>query len=98
MKPQEAEREVAAAVPFVFNSNHFLRARTLKKIRPPRGDAHPERTDEKYCIYDEFSQSYGYTQAWVKWLIKKCSTDEGFREATGREPVVVQSIDASSGG
>lgn len=95
LKPQEAEREVAASVPFVFNSNHFLRARTLKRIRPDRGDAHPERTDEKYCIYDEFSRSYGYTRAWVNWLIKKCSTEEGFREATGREPTAADPPDGA---
>lgn len=86
LKPYEAERQVAAAIPFVFNSNHFLRARQIKGIRPATGDAHPERTNETYCIYDEFSQSYGYTKAWVKYLIKKCGSEAGFREATGREP------------
>jgi hypothetical protein len=57
-----------------------------RPIRPPSDDPHPERTDEKYCIYDEFSRSYGYTVAWVKYLTRKCSTDRGFKEATGREP------------
>lgn len=92
LRPQEAERQVADAVPFEFNSNHFLRARQVKKIRPPSGDAHPERTDERYCIYDEFSRSYGYTAAWVKYLIKKCTTEQGFRDATGREPKAKQRI------
>jgi len=86
LKPREAELQVAAEVPYVFNSNHFLRARRFKGIRPPVGDAHPERTDERYCVYDEFSGGYGYTTAWVKWLTGNCSTESGFREATGREP------------
>ncbi len=86
LRPQEADQEVAEAIPFEFNSNHFLRARQIKKIRPPSGDAHPERTNEKYCVYDELSQSYGYTKAWVKYLVRKCSTEQGFKEATGREP------------
>lgn len=86
IKPQEAERQVAAGIPFVFNSNHFLRARKRKGVRPEWNDPHPERTDERYCIYDEFSGEYGYTEAWVKWLIRKCSTEAGFREATGRDP------------
>lgn len=86
LRPQEAERQVKEAVPFSFNSNHFLRARQIKNIRPPLGDAHPERTDERYCVYDEFSRSYGYTTAWVKYLIRKCSTERGFKEVTGREP------------
>jgi hypothetical protein len=86
MRAQEAERQVAAAIPYVFNSNHFLRARKRKDIRPDTGEPHPERTDERYCVFDELSGSYGYTKAWVKWLINKCSTEAGFREATGRDP------------
>jgi hypothetical protein len=86
LRPQEAERRAAAGIPFAFNSYHFLRAWQLKKIRPPRGDAHPERTDEKYCVYDALSGSYGYTEAWVAWLVKNCSTSDGFLRVTGRSP------------
>jgi hypothetical protein len=86
LKPREAEQRVAAGVPFVFNSHHFLRAWQIKGIRPPPGDSHPERTDEKYCLYDALSKSYGYTEAWVKWLVRKCQTVEGFEAATGRTP------------
>lgn len=70
----------------MFNSHHFLRAWQIKGIRPSQGDVHPERTDEKYCIYDALSKSYGYTDAWVKWLIKNCSTEGGFLDVTGRDP------------
>lgn len=87
MKPSEAQQKVAALVPYLFNSHHFLQSWQIKGIRPPRGDSHPERTDEKYCVYDVLSRSYGYTEAWVKWLIKNCSTEEGFRATTGRDPV-----------
>lgn len=86
LRPQEAERLVADAVPFEFNSNHFLRARRAKGIRPPMGDPHPERTDEKYCVYNELSASYGYTAAWVKYLIRECSSEQGFKDTTGRDP------------
>ncbi|MFT3714405.1 MAG: DUF3644 domain-containing protein [Gordonia sp. (in: high G+C Gram-positive bacteria)] len=86
MKPGEAQEKVAAAVPFVFNSYHFLQSWRIKKIRPPKADPHPERTDEKYCVYDALNRSYGYTQAWVDWLIKNCSTEDGFRTTTGRDP------------
>ena len=86
LKPREAEQRVAAAAPFRFTSHHFLRAWQIKKIRPLRGDPHPERTDERYCVYDALSESYGYTEAWVKWLIKWCATAEGFEAITGRTP------------
>ena len=86
LKPRDAEQCVAEAVPFRFTSHHFLRAWQTKGIRPLRGDPHPERTDERYCIYDELSESYGYTEAWVKWLIKRCATADGFEAVTGRAP------------
>ena len=84
LKPREAEQRIAAALPFAFNSHHFLRASQSKAVRPQRGDPHPEPTDERYCLYDELSGSYGYTDAGVKWLIKHCATDDGFHAATGR--------------
>lgn len=86
LRPHEAEQRVAAMVPFRFTSHHFLRAWQIKEIRPRSGDPHPERTDEKYCLYDELSKSYGYTEAWVRWLVKRCVTAEGFEAVTGRAP------------
>jgi hypothetical protein len=88
LRPAEATERVAAAVPYDFNSHHFLRARKRKDLRPESGVKHPKRTLKRYCVYDALSDSYGYTEAWVKWLIGKCSTAEGFHEATGREPRV----------
>lgn len=86
LRPHEAEQQVAAAIPFRFTSHHFLRAWQIKGIRPKSGDPNPERTDERYCLYDELSRSYGYTEVWVKWLIKRCARADGFEAATGRTP------------
>jgi hypothetical protein len=88
LRPYEAEQKVAAAVPFRFTRHHFLRAWQIKKIRPLSDDPHPERTDERYCLYDQLSRSYGYTEAWVKWLINRCATVEGFEAVTGRTPIL----------
>lgn len=84
LRPREAELKVAAAIPYRFTSHHFLRAWQIKKIRPLKGSERPERTDERYCIYDALGQGYGYTEAWVKYLIMHCSTAEGFQMVTGR--------------
>lgn len=84
-KPREAERRVAAVLPFTFNNHHFKQPWSRKQIRPP-GYPNPEQTDEKYCIYDALSRSYGYTEAWVEWLVRHCSSEEGFKEVTGRKP------------
>ena len=80
LRPSDAEQKVQAGLPFRFTSYNFLRAGQIKGIRPGKGDKHPERTDEKYCVYDE-------SEAWVKWLIKRCGTAEGFEAVTGRKPV-----------
>lgn len=84
LRPTQAEQMVASAVPFVFNSRHFLDSWRRKGIRPSKGSPHPERTDERYCLYNELSGNYGYTGAWVKWLIKHCSSETEFVKTTGR--------------
>lgn len=86
LKPREAERRVAAALPFTFNNHHFRQSWNRKQIRPPVDYPNPEQADEKYCIYDALSRSYGYTEAWVEWLVRHCSNEEGFEEVTGRKP------------
>lgn len=86
LKPKEVQRRVAADIPFRFNSYDFLCAWKRKKIRPPTGAPQPERTDERYCLYIELTRSYGYTEAWVKWLIRNCGDAAGFKRVTGRDP------------
>jgi hypothetical protein len=86
LRPRDAERRVAKNIPFVFNSYHFMRAWQIKGIRPKTGSSDPERTDERYCVYDELSNSYGYTEAWVDWLVRHCGTAEEFESVTGRAP------------
>lgn len=84
---KKAQERVAAALPYKFTSAHFLNAWQRKQIRPRGKSDHPERTDDKYCLYIEPSKSYGYTEAWVQWLIGHCATAETFEEVTGRKPV-----------
>lgn len=88
LMPKPATIEVEAGIPFVFNLSHFTAAWKRKKIRPPEGAADPHHTNPDFCEYDEPTGSYRYTKAYVKHLIKKCSTAEGFKEITGRPPRV----------
>lgn len=85
-KPRLVAAEVAEAIPFVFNMNHFAKAWKALKIRPLAGAEHPEVTDEKYCVYDERHNDYGYTQAYVKKLIRECPTEQGFRRLLKMAP------------
>ncbi|WP_140404108.1 MULTISPECIES: DUF3644 domain-containing protein [unclassified Nocardioides] len=84
--PKAAAAEVQAGLPFVFNMSHFTQAWKNLKARPAGGAKNPERTNPDWCEYDEPTKSYRYTRAYVKHLIKKCGTPEGFREVTGRDP------------
>jgi len=86
MKPTRAVAEVAAAIPYKFTMGQFTKAWKALKVRPPTDDHHPEITDEKYCLYDERHNDYGYTAAYVKKLIRECSTEGGFRKLLGTTP------------
>lgn len=85
-KPKQVVAEVAAAIPYKFTTGHFPRAWKALQVRPVAGDEHPEITEEKYCIYDERHNDYGYTGAYIKKLIRECSTEEGFRKLLGMAP------------
>ena len=50
------------------------------KVRPPSGNAHPEQTEIKYCIYDKRHNDYGYTDEWVKFLITKFKDEKAYEE------------------
>ena len=86
LMPKPAAAEIEAGIPFVFNVSHFTAAWKRAKVRPPHGDANPDRTNSDFCEYDEPTRSYRYTRAYVSHLIKKCATDEGFEAVTGMSP------------
>lgn len=79
-------RTVEERVPYRFTSNDHASAGRFFKIRPPKGE--PDRSlDEKYCEYIPAVKRYLYNDGWIERLVKQLSSPEGFREATGREPV-----------
>jgi hypothetical protein len=86
LKPTQAAKAVQGQISFMFSTAHFTNAWKKLGVRPLVGDAHPEKTDEKYCIYDERHKDYGYTQAYVDKLVRECSTEAGFRDLFGTAP------------
>ncbi|GAA4375044.1 DUF3644 domain-containing protein [Agromyces bauzanensis] len=85
-KPSSVIAEVADQIPFVFNSYDFSQAWKKGKVRPESGATNPKRTKADFCVYDTLHRDYGYTDAYVAYLVRKCSTAEGFRAVVGREP------------
>jgi hypothetical protein len=86
LMPGVATKKIQEGVPFKFNQYHFTQAYKKLKVRPPNGAKNPERTNPDWCEYDEPTKSYRYTGAYVQHLIKRCQTEEGFRELTGQTP------------
>jgi hypothetical protein len=82
--------QVAENIPFIFNTYDFSQAWKKGSVRPSPGAADPKRTKSDFCVYDSLHRDYGYTDAYVKYLVKKCSTAEGFRQIVGRDPRLKQ--------
>ena len=88
LKATQVARLVEARIPFRFRgTNAFARVWKATKVRPAAGSAHPERTDERYCVYDKAHNDYLYTQAYVERLVDELSTDDGYRALVGAAPI-----------
>lgn len=94
MKAGVIRENVQRAIPYTFNMNHFTAAHQLGKFRPPNGHSSPEKTRHDFVVYDAAHKDYTYTPAYEKYLVKKCSTPEGFKAATGREAKMKPTQDA----
>lgn len=86
LMPKAAAAEVQEGLPYIFNQNHFTASWKNLNARPPRGAKNPEHTNPGWCEYDEPTNSYRYTRAFVRQLIKRCSTAEGFETTTNIKP------------
>jgi len=97
LKPKQVAKAVAAQTPFKFTMGHFIKAWKAELVRPPTGSAHPERTKEQYCRYDEPHRDYTYSAAYVDHLVRQLGTAEDFRALLGiaAEPLAAQSAAAS---
>jgi hypothetical protein len=58
-----------------YNQDWHRRCWKHFNVRPSWHDAHPEKTDLKYCTYDKLHNDYAYTHAWVKLLIENFRND-----------------------
>lgn len=86
LRPAQVVAAVAAEIPFRFTMGQFTAAWRALGVRPAGGDPHPEGTDDKYCVYDERHGDYGYRYAFVRRLVRECSTEDGYRATFGTAP------------
>lgn len=85
-KPKQVIAEVAASIPFVFNQHHFVLVNKRQHVRPYGSTKSPAETRKEWCIWDAPHGDYTYTPAYTAWIIKQCSTPEGFKKTVGTEP------------
>lgn len=79
-KPGEVVAKVSEKLGEWFTMHVHTCAWKYYQIRPPSSDEHPERTRSEFCMYDELHGDYGYTEAWVKFLIRKLENDQDDEE------------------
>ena len=83
MKPGEVVRKLAEGLPFQVTMHTHTQAWRVYGVRPGTGAEDPRDTRSQYCLYDDLSGSYGYTQAWVDYLRRKLSDPQEFERVTG---------------
>lgn len=83
--PGEVAKQVAQLLGARFSVNDHSLAWKFYEVRPPEGDAHPERTKSQFCTYNRAFKRYIYSEAWVKYLARHLSNADTYQEVIGRE-------------
>lgn len=85
-KPGEVVQELGTRIPHPVNLHVHTCAWRHYKVRPPKGDAHPEHTRPEYCIYDQTHEDYVYTKAWVDKLARDLADAAEYERVVGHPP------------
>lgn len=96
MKPGEVVARLEECLPFRVSMHTHTRAWKAYEVRPGSDSERPRETVARYCLYDDLSKSYGYTEAWVEHLCRKLSDFEEYERVT-RVPAVLKDLDGPGG-
>ena len=96
LKPKAVVARVQKCLPFKFTMDTHTRCWKRYKARPPGSSEKPENTRTDFCIFDEFAESYGYTETWVKYLCRKLAEPVEYQAVTGKKPISTLGTGASS--
>ena len=86
MKPSEVVRRLRRQLPVNVTMHTHTQAWKGYNVRPPTGADNPAATRPEFCIYDELYQSYGYKEAWVKFLVRKLGDKAEFDRVLNWKP------------
>lgn len=92
-KPSDVCRRVREVLGVKFTPHYdHVRAWRHYGIRPEKGDGHPERTDARYCVWDQPHNDWVYTDAWITKLTTELSDPAKFEEVIGHRPIALPDI------
>lgn len=69
-----------------FDANRHVPCWRYFKVRPPKNDPDPEKTDERFCRYNTAYRDYLYTDEWVAFLSNKLVNREEYKNIFGQYP------------
>jgi hypothetical protein len=82
----EVVQKVSQRLGKPFNQHHHLKCSRHFAVRPARGATDPAQCNSTYCLYDTRHRDYGYTDAWISFLIEKLSDPATYNFITTRTP------------
>ena len=85
LRPSDVVKQVQQQIPFRFSTMDHVKVARYLKIRPDKGKPN-KSLNEEFC---EYLSPYGYlyNQKWVDLVVNEISSAEGYKRATGREPL-----------
>ncbi len=86
IKPSEVVRRLRSHLSVNVTMHTHTQAWKAYNVRPPTGADNPASTRAEFCIYDELHESYGYTEASVKFLLRKLSRKTEFDRVMSWKP------------
>lgn len=82
--PSQVIPKVAGELGFRLTTHDHTSCWRHYGVRPPSGDPRPERTKSDFCRWDQAFERYTYTEAWVKYLVRKLGDADEHLVVLGR--------------
>jgi hypothetical protein len=83
LKVKDVVKDVAAQLGKTFNRHHHFTASVRYKVRKG-GKFDATGCDTRYCVPDPLHRDYGWTPAWVSFLVGKLSDPTEYAAVTQR--------------
>lgn len=78
-------------------SYHHALACQYYKVRPKKGDPHPEKTRVEFCQYDAAHKDYVFTEQWVTFLIEEMKKPGQYQKILESRGAVTPGITRDTG-